>query len=100
MNFFNFTILIISIVLTNLVVYDAISEIPDKQDGPKRVQALFKFFIKRNDINNNNNTSLMSILDAILNDPEFLRLDSKQQLQLLMIIYNMLEAHYKRQFGA
>ena len=52
------------------------------------------------DKNGETTSSLMNILDAIVNDPEFLQLESRQQLRLLMIIYDMLEAHYKRQFGA
>ncbi len=45
---------------------------------------------------NNNNMSLNEILQSILSDPEFLALDSQQQLQVLLIIYDMLADHYKK----
>ncbi len=46
--------------------------------------------------NNNNNMSMNEILQSILSDPEFLSLDSQQQLQVLLTIYEMLADHYKK----
>ena len=45
------------------------------------------------------NRSLMDIMMAILNDPEFLSLQPHQQLKVLIIIYNMLESLLKQQYG-
>jgi len=45
---------------------------------------------------NNSNMSLNEILQSILSDPEFLALDSQQQLQVLLTIYDMLVNHYKK----
>jgi len=36
------------------------------------------------------------ILQSILSDPEFLALHARQQLQVLLIIYDMLADHYKK----
>ncbi len=46
--------------------------------------------------NNNNNMSMNEILQSILSDPEFLALHARQQLQVLLIIYDMLADHYKK----
>ena len=46
-----------------------------------------------------NNRSLVFVLEKILNDPEFESLDLKQQLRIIIIIYDMLEQHYRQQFG-
>jgi len=45
------------------------------------------------------NPSIMDVIESILKDPEFLALELKQQLNVLIIIYNMLESHYKARFG-
>ena len=42
-------------------------------------------------------TTLVDILQAILNDPQFLELSNQDQLRLLVMIYNMLENHLKEQ---
>jgi hypothetical protein len=42
-------------------------------------------------------TTLVDILQAILNDPQFLELSNQDQLRLLVMIYNMLESHLKEQ---
>lgn len=41
------------------------------------------------------NLTLMDVLQNILNDPEFLALNDKQQLRVLIMIYNYLENFYK-----
>jgi hypothetical protein len=41
------------------------------------------------------NVSLMDIIQSILNDPEFLALSNKQQLHVLILMYNAIEGHYK-----
>ena len=41
------------------------------------------------------NVSLMDIIQSILNDPEFLALSNKQQLHVLILMYNAIESHYK-----
>jgi hypothetical protein len=43
------------------------------------------------------NVSLMDIIQSVLNDPEFLALSSKQQLHVLIVMYNAIEAHYNKQ---
>ncbi len=37
----------------------------------------------------------MDIIQSILNDPEFLALSNKQQLHVLIVMYNAIEGHYK-----
>jgi hypothetical protein len=37
----------------------------------------------------------MNIIQNVLNDPEFLALSSRQQLHVLISIYNIIEGHYK-----
>jgi len=44
-------------------------------------------------------TSLIGILETIVNDPEFLQLTNGQQLQILIYIYSMIESHYERRFS-
>ncbi len=46
--------------------------------------------------NNNSNMSMNEILQSILSDLEFLSLDSQQQLQVLLTIYEMLVDHYNK----
>lgn len=46
-----------------------------------------------------NTASIMNIIQSILVDPEFLALDSRKQLHVLIMIYQMLESHYKTRFG-
>ena len=43
------------------------------------------------------NASLMDIIQSILNDPEFLALSNKQQLHVLIVMYDAIEAHYNNQ---
>ena len=43
------------------------------------------------------NVSLMDIIQSILNDPEFLALSNKQQLHVLIVMYDAIEAHYNNQ---
>ena len=40
--------------------------------------------------------SMMDIIHNILEDPEYLALDSQRQLSVLIAIYEILEYHYKR----
>jgi hypothetical protein len=42
--------------------------------------------------------SLISVLETILNDPEFLQLTNGEQLQILIYMYSMIESHYERKF--
>jgi len=44
-----------------------------------------------------NNSIMMDIIQSVLNDPEFLALSNKQQLHVLIVMYNALEAHYNKQ---
>lgn len=46
-----------------------------------------------------NTASLMDIIHSILGDPEFLALDARQQLHVLIMIHQMLESHLKIRFG-
>lgn len=41
------------------------------------------------------NNNLLSLIEAILNDPEFLALSNRQQMQILLRIYVMLENYLK-----
>jgi hypothetical protein len=50
------------------------------------------------DTNKQEERSLMGIIQAILNDPEFLSLNKTQQLSILTIIYNMILKHYTQSF--
>ena len=43
-----------------------------------------------------NHKSMNEILQSILSDPEFLALDSRQQLDVLLTIYDLLENQYKK----
>jgi hypothetical protein len=45
-----------------------------------------------------NETSVTGIVMSILNDPEFLSLDTGRQLRILLIIYEMLEVYKRREF--
>jgi len=40
--------------------------------------------------------TLMEIIQSILVDPEFLALSPQKQLHLLIVIYKILENHYKK----
>ena len=42
-----------------------------------------------------NQKSLNELLQSILGDPEFLAIDTPQQLRVLLAIYDILENHYK-----
>ncbi len=48
--------------------------------------------------NSKNEASLMTIIQSILNDPEFLALNTHEQLRILITIYDMLERHYKTNY--
>lgn len=41
------------------------------------------------------NTSLIAIINATLNDSEFVSLDLNQQLRILKAMYTILEYHFK-----
>jgi hypothetical protein len=44
--------------------------------------------------------NLMDIIEAILNDPEFVSLKPQEQLRILIAIYNLLETYQRRnQYG-
>jgi hypothetical protein len=43
-----------------------------------------------------NSFNLMDFLQIILRDPEFLQLDSTQQLNVLFAIYKLLENHFNK----
>lgn len=45
-----------------------------------------------------NDTSVAGIVISILNDSEFLSLDTGKQLRILLIIYEMLEVYKRREF--
>ena len=55
--------------------------------------------LESTDIENRKETSpnSMEILETILNDPEFLSLNSHQQLRVLVIMYEMLERQMQRE---
>ena len=57
--------------------------------------ALAFTFEKNTAQKNEANLSTMDILQSILSDPEFLALRSQEQLRIWLIIYNILESHYK-----
>ena len=38
-----------------------------------------------------------AIINVILKDPEFVSLQAKQQMRILIIVYDMLEQHFKTQ---
>jgi hypothetical protein len=42
-----------------------------------------------------NSISPMALIHLIIKDPEFLALNSRQQLHVLIAIYNILESHNK-----
>jgi len=44
-----------------------------------------------------NNSIMIDIIQSVLNDPEFLALSNKQQLHVLIVMYNAIEAHYNKQ---
>jgi hypothetical protein len=48
---------------------------------------------------NQKDGSLMTILQSILTDQEFLALSKHQQLKILIKIYDMLENHFKRKYS-
>ena len=61
----------------------------------------FAFMVETSDISNQrgktNHSILMDIIQRVLNDPEFLALGNKQQLHVLIAIYNIIEGHYNKQ---
>ncbi len=61
----------------------------------------FAFMVETSDISNERGESekltLMDIVQSVLNDPEFLTLSSKQQLHVLIVIYDILEGHLQKQ---
>jgi hypothetical protein len=52
---------------------------------------------KIQDIKDEEQSSIIKIINAILIDPEYLALNDQQQLRILIIVYNMLERHLKEQ---
>jgi hypothetical protein len=61
----------------------------------------FAFMVETSDIRNERGESkkltLMDIIQSVLNDPEYLALSSKQQLHVLIVMYDILEDHLKKQ---
>ena len=61
----------------------------------------FAFMVETSDIRNergeSNNSILMDIIQSVLIDPEFLALSSKQQLHVLIVMYDILEGHLQKQ---
>jgi len=61
----------------------------------------FAFMVETGDIRNerdkSNNSILMDIIQSVLSDPEFLALSNKQQVHVLIVMYNAIEAHYNKQ---
>ena len=61
----------------------------------------FAFMVETSDISNergeSNNSILMDIIQSVLIDPEYLALSSKQQLHVLIAMYDILEGHLKKQ---
>ena len=53
--------------------------------------------VNSQDIHYEEQTTMMDVLQAILNDPQFLALSNQDQLRLLVLIYTMLENHLKEQ---
>jgi len=42
------------------------------------------------------NLTLMDVIQNILNEPEFLALSARQQLDVLLVMYTILDNHLKR----
>jgi hypothetical protein len=61
----------------------------------------FAFKVETSDISNergeSNNSILMDIIQSVLNDPEYFALSSKQQLHVLIVMYNIMEDHLQKQ---
>jgi hypothetical protein len=61
----------------------------------------FALMVETSDISNqrgeSNNSILMDIIQSVLIDPEFLALSSKQQLHVLIVMYDILEGHLQKQ---
>jgi len=60
----------------------------------------FAFMVETSDIRNERGESekltLMDIIQSVLNDPEFLALSSKQQLHVLIVMYDIIEGHLQK----
>ena len=61
----------------------------------------FAFMVETSDISNQrgktNHSILMDIIQRVLNDPEFLALGNKQQLHVLIVMYDAIEGHLQKQ---
>ena len=66
----------------------------------------FAFMVETSDIRNvtgetktetDSKTIMNGIFESVLIDPEFLALSSKQQLHVLIVMYNIIEGHLKKQ---
>ena len=61
----------------------------------------FAFMVETSDISNERGESekltLMDIIQSVLIDPEYLALSSKQQLHVLIVMYNIIEGHLQKQ---
>jgi ribosomal protein S15P/S13E len=53
--------------------------------------------VNSQDIHFEEQTTMTDVLQAILNDPQFLALSNQDQLRLLVLIYNTLENHLNEQ---
>ncbi len=61
----------------------------------------FAFMVETSDISNergesNKLTLIDIIIQSVLIDPEFLALSSKQQLHVLIVMYDIIEGHLKK----
>jgi len=45
--------------------------------------------------NGEKNSTIMDVIQNIVNDPEFLALDPRQQLHVLLVMYDILDRYYK-----
>ncbi len=66
----------------------------------------FAFMVETSDIRNvrgetktetDSKTIMNGIFESVLIDPEFLALSSKQQLHVLIIMYNLIDGYIKKQ---
>jgi hypothetical protein len=66
----------------------------------------FAFIVETSDIRNGRGETktqtdskpiMKGIYQSVLSDPEFLALSSKQQLHVLIVMYNIIEGHLKKQ---
>jgi hypothetical protein len=61
----------------------------------------FAFMVQTSDISNERGESekltLMDIILSVLSNPEYLALSNKQKLDVLIVMYDILEGHLKKQ---